>query len=61
MGAAVGASCTIVQETVDTSNPTQPEHYSDAECIACGSNGLADDLMCISNTWQRQGYFTCKQ
>src|SRR5579863_9577614 len=48
----VGGSC-VQQETVDTTSPTQPAHYTTyPECLGCMSDGTGTDWTCGTSGWQ---------
>lgn len=53
-------SCTGGDGTVDTTNPNQPAHISNGDCLQCASNGLGTFWSCVSGTWQAQGVYSCR-
>jgi len=57
-GVGSGA-CTAVDTSIDTTNPNEPAHISDSECLMCGSAGMGMDWICISQSWQVAGVFSC--
>jgi len=52
-------SCTGGDQTVGTSNPTQPVHITNGDCLQCASNGLGTYWSCPSGSWQAQGVYSC--
>jgi hypothetical protein len=54
-----GSSCSVNDTTTDTTNPTQPAHYSNTNCFMCTSNGLGVVWTCTSGVWETGEVFSC--
>jgi hypothetical protein len=55
----VGRSC-VEQETVDTTNPAAPSHYTVyPECFGCTAAGTGTDWTCGTSGWQPGATFSC--
>ncbi len=53
-----GGSCG--ETNVDTTNPTMPAHYVEADnCFSCASAGLGTDWTCGSQGWEVASVFSC--
>jgi hypothetical protein len=57
-------SCGGTDTTTDTTNPTEPAHYSSTSsppCFTCTSNGLGVVWNCTSQVWEAGDVFSCGQ
>jgi hypothetical protein len=53
-------SCTGGDQLVDTTNPLQPAHIANGDCLQCASNGVGTYWSCVSGSWQAQGVYSCQ-
>jgi hypothetical protein len=54
-----GGACPI-ENTVSTTNPTQPMQVAVTECFDCASSGVGIDWSCGTNGWEAGAVFSCR-